>query len=166
MSGMSAPLGFGFGARYMTDQTMKFTGEGTVVAVRMQTTDYEFSDVADIGFSVSVSGTALSGQAGYTDYPIIPQPIVVETPSRRGGNPETQLQLNRTTMQVSHTWVLSQMDLFSFQNPMSVFRDPRVIGVVYAGELTSVESIWPEHAGGQVISWNITVVGGEINVTG
>jgi hypothetical protein len=56
MSGMSAPLGFGFGARYMTDQTMKFTGEGTVVAVRMQTTDYEFSDVADIGFSVSVSG--------------------------------------------------------------------------------------------------------------
>jgi len=166
MSGTSAPFGFAFGARYMEDQSMLFYGQGTPVFLRMQTTDYEFSDVADIGFSVSVSGTSLSGQAGYTDYPIIPQPIVVETPSRRSGTEETQLQLNKTVFQVSHTWVLQQMGVFGFQNPLSVFRDPRVVGFVYGGEILSIEAIWPEHAGGQVISWNISTANPEVNVTG
>jgi hypothetical protein len=166
---MSAPFGFGFSARFMQDQTMLFTGEGTPVFLRMQNVHetLEISDIADIGFAFSVSGTSLSGTAGYTDYPIIPQPIVVETPSRRGQDAqESQLQLNRTTFQVSQTWVLSQAALFNFQNLLSVFRDPRVIGFVYAGEILSIESIWPEHAGGQIISWNVKTANPEVNVTG
>lgn len=169
MSGMSAPFGFGFAARYMTDQTMKFTGEGTPVFLRMSNIDetIEISEAADIGFVVSVSGTSLSGTSGYTDYQIIPQPIVTETPSKRGMDAqETQLQLNKTIFQVSHTWVLQQMQLFNFKNPISVFRDLRVIGFVYASDILSIESIWPEHAGGQVISWNVQTANPEVNVTG
>lgn len=166
MSGMSAPFGFGFGARYMMDQTFKFYGEGLPLSLRMQTQDAEFNDVADIGFSVSVSGTSLSGQAGYTDYPIIPQPIVLETPSRRAGLPETQLQLNKTIFQISQTWVLQQAALFGFQNLLSVFKDPRVIGLINGNEVLSIETAWPEYAGGQIISWNVTGVNPITKVTG
>ena len=163
----SSNFGFGFGARYMMDQTMKFTGEGTSVFIRMQNVDEENSDFADIGFVVTVSGTSLSGSAGYTDYEIIPQPIIVETPSHRGKDAqESQLQMNRTTFQVSQTWVLSQMQQFGFNNPLSVFRDTRVIGFVYAGEILSIESVWPEHAGRQIISWNVKTANPEVNVTG
>jgi hypothetical protein len=168
MSNMSAPFGFGFSARFMTDQTMKFTGEGTPVFLRMANVDetIEISDVADIGFAVAATGS-LSGTVGYTDYQIIPQPIVVETPSRRGLDAqESQLQMNKTIFQVSQTWVLQQASLFNFQNLLSVFRDTRVIGFVYAGEILSIESVWPEHAGGQIISWNVKTANPEVNVTG
>lgn len=100
-SNSSTPFGFAFGARFLLDRTMQFTSEGLPVFLRMQTTDEQNSDFADIGFVVSVSGS-LSGAAGYTDYQVIPQPIVELKPTRRMGVPETQLQVGDVKFTISH----------------------------------------------------------------
>ena len=158
----SANFGFGFAARYMMDATMKFTGEGTSVSLRVANIDESLSDFADIGLTVTVSG-ALSGSAGYIDYPISPMPIVAMVPTRRSQVPEVQLQIDDVKFTISHTWVLSQMTVMGVPNAMMVFRDRRVMGIVYQGELHSIESIIDQNAGGQIIYWEVTTAKVELN---
>ena len=150
----------------MQDAAMEFNSQGLIpVSLRMQTTDESTSDFADIGFQVTVSGS-LSGAAGYTDYPIQPQPLVTVLPSKRIGIEETQLRESQIEFIISHTWVISQMQRFGFQNPVSVFRDPRVIGLVYANDILSIESLTDEHASGQILSWTVKASKATLNTTG
>jgi hypothetical protein len=144
---------------------MQFQTEGTPVFIRMQAVDESVSDWADIGFQVTASGS-FSGSAGYTDYQIIPQPIVAIEPSKRWGIPETQLQIDGIVFTISHNWVLSQMALFEFSNILSVFRDRRVMGIFWNNELHSIESITEDYAGGQVINWIVKTSAASLKVTG
>ena len=160
MSNMSAPFGFGFSARYMMDQTMKFYGEGLPVFLRMQLVDESLSDFADIGLQVSVSGS-VSG--GYQDYQIVPQPIVEMVPTRRGDVPEVQMQIDDIKFTISHSWVLSQQATLGLSSPMQVFRDRRVVGLVFDNEVCSIESIIDQQAGGQIIYWEVTTSRAENN---
>jgi len=165
MSNMSAPFGFGYGARYMMDQTMKFTGEGLPVFLRMQPVDESVNDVADIGFIVTVSGS-LTGSAGYTDHQIIPQPIMEVGNSNRIGVEETQMQFGPTNFTISQTWVLQMMDQFGYIDPLQVFRDRRVIGLVVNNEIYSIENISDRHAGGQIVYWDLVTKKADLLPTG
>lgn len=163
-SNMSTPFGFGFGARFMLDRVQQFQAEGTPVYIRMTDIDQTASeaDFADIGFSIGASG--VSGT--YTDYQIIPQPFIEIMPSKRWGIPETQQQVDGILFTVSHNWVLSQMAKFGFQNNLSVFRDPRVMGLVWNNELHTVEWVKEDHAGGQIINWSIMTNAAYLKTTG
>lgn len=160
-SNVSSSFGFGFGARYMLDQTMKFYGQGLPVFLRMQPVDETFSDVADIGFTVTVTGAA-SVSGGYTDYQIIPQPIVNVLGSKRVGVPETQLQFGPIRFQISQTWVLSMVQQFGYLDPQQVFRARTVVGIFFAGLVHSIENISDRHAGGQIIGWDVIAVRPEV----
>lgn len=140
-----------WGLRSLTDGFLRYFQPGLPVYLRQQYITNQPNDYSALGFMPSVSG----GQGGYNDTLIDPPPDVQELSLHNIGIMGGRLQFGAKMFLVSDTFVENQMDSQQYTDPLSVWRDPSVVGIIYGDRLFAIESITHEDVGGATTLWKL-----------
>jgi hypothetical protein len=142
-----------WGIRSLADTFLNYFQPGLPVYLRKQNQVAQSGDASALGFMPAVSGAP----TGIYDVQILPWPDVKEVSLHNIGIMGGRLQFGARIFLVSHTFVLTQMQLpeNDFTDPLQVWRDPKVLGLYYDQKLFSMESITHEDVGGQISMWNL-----------
>jgi hypothetical protein len=152
---------FAYGIRMLLDSNQNFLRGGLPCYLRTKNEVEDGKPYVDLGFQVSASGS----NTGFTDTQIMPQPEVTEVSLHNIGLNQARLQFGARNFKVSHTFVLNQMGLYGYTDPLQVWRNAIVIGLFYDNRLFSIESITHEDAGGDIIFWKLVANSTEQAVT-
>lgn len=163
---MSTPSGFGFGVRYLLDQQQAWQGSGLPVYLRIDNSDDSEEAFADVGFEIVVTSPYLLSGAGTQDLQILPQPEVTPLSLMDIGIMGGKLMFGARKFIISHTWVIGQMELMRYTNPLDVFRDPaRVVGLWHDNQMWSIEQINHIDVGGVIIKWVLMCNSAQQNIS-
>ena len=143
-----------FGIRRIIDQQLRFRGPGSAAWLRVKNfTDP--SNVTDHGFIYTPPASG-NQQAGYTDYPIQPPPVVQQVSMHNLGMAAAagvNLREGARNIMITQTWVEAQKQIRNLKSDRQVFEAPEVIGIVTADLLVSIEYAYPDHAYGHLVNW-------------
>lgn len=149
----------GFGITRVLDQMLRFNrpgGQGDYAALRVKNFTDQDTPYAQMGFIFTPS--ASGALVGYTDYRIDPPPIIrLISMHNLGMANQAGIKLleGARDVMITDTFVEAQMIVRGFTDPKQVFEDVHTIGIIANGLLISIDSVMPDYAYGNAITWLI-----------